>query len=66
MGKVRNFGSASKDLRQTSKNWGKRKVVGVIRDGKYVDPETGEEISLKDRPVKEFSAIYISKMGGLE
>ena len=55
---------SSKDLRETPKNWGKRKVVGAIINGKYVNPNTGEEISLKNKKVPDI--VYWAKMGGVE
>lgn len=55
---------ASYNLRQTPKNWGSRKVVGVIRNGAYVDPDTGEPISLEGRTVPD--RVYFSKLGGIE
>ena len=62
---------ASKDMRATPKNYGKRKVVGVIRDGKYVDAVTGKPIKLskkllKDIKSREFKTIHINKIGGIE
>ena len=56
---------ASKDLRQTPKNYGKRKMVGVIRDGKYIDPKTGDPIILGCKKV-DYSTIHINTIGGIE
>ena len=55
---------SSYDLRETPKNWGKRKVVGVIRSGKYINPDTGDPIELVDKKVP--IAVRISVMGGVE
>jgi hypothetical protein len=56
---------ADKDLRQTPKNWGKRKIVGVIRNGKYVNPATGEEIKISNKKI-DIDRVYIAELGGIE
>ena len=56
---------ASKDLRETPKGFGKRKVVGVIRDGKYVDPETGKPITIGKKKINGIE-VNILKYGGVE
>jgi hypothetical protein len=56
---------ASYNNRATPKPYGKSKVVGIIRDGKYVDPETGREIVL--RPGKRnFGVPRYNFIGGIE
>ena len=57
---------ASKDMRATPKNYGKRRVVGIIRDEIYCDPETGKPIKLSSRPLRDFKTIHINKIGGKE
>ena len=57
---------SSKGMTPTPKPYGKRKTVGVIRDGEYVDPDTGVEIKLSNRPLRDFNTIHINKIGGLE
>ena len=50
----------------TPKPYGKRKTVGIIRDGRYIDPKTGVEIKLSNRPLRDFNTIHINKIGGVE
>jgi len=56
---------ASKDMRETPKGYGKRKIVGVIRDGKYVDPETGKQIKISKKKIKGVTCNVLH-YGGLE
>ena len=55
---------AGKDNRATPKNWGRRKVVGVISNGVYIDARTGLPVSLKDKGIPD--RVRISKLGGKE
>lgn len=54
-----------KDMRETPKNYGKRVVVGVIRNGIYCDPETGEPIVLSNKKLVH-KRLNINKIGGVE
>lgn len=51
--------------RATPKNYGKSKCVGVIRNGKYVEPDTGKpiRISVEHRDIQIPSH---NKIGGIE
>ena len=57
---------SSKGMTPTPKPYGKRKTVGVIRDGEYVDPRTGKPIKLSNKPLRDFNTVHINKIGGLE
>lgn len=60
-------GTAScKDMRATPKPYGKKKCVGVIRNGVYVDPTTGKPVELRKGKIKDFTTIHVNKIGGLE
>jgi hypothetical protein len=63
---MQNFGKASANMRATAKNYGKRKMVGIIRDGKYINPDTGEPIEITGRKVPDISTININRIGGVE
>lgn len=56
---------ASKDMRATPKNYGKRQVIGVIRNGKYINPETGEPIVIKKHKIVR-TCLRVNKIGGKE
>ena len=57
---------SGKDLRATPKNYGNRKVVGVIRDGKYVNPHTNEPIVIQKNKKIKNQKIRINRIGGVE
>lgn len=56
---------ADYDLRETPKNWGKRRIVGCIRNGVYIDTETGKPKDLSDKKVTT-TKVLINKIGGIE
>jgi len=56
---------ASSGMRATAKNYGKKKLIGVIRNGKYVDAVTGEPIVISSKK-RVFSKVLINNIGGLE
>ena len=56
---------ASSDMRSVAKNYGKNKVVGVIREGKYINPETGKPIKITKKKIVA-DKIYINWIGGKE
>jgi len=57
---------ASHDMRATPKNYGKRTIVGVIRNGKYVNPDTNEPIVISNKKLKKAMKVRINKIGGIE
>ena len=57
---------SSKGMRATPKGYGSRKCVGVIRDGEYVDPETGEPITVGEASLDLGKTININVIGGIE
>ena len=56
---------ASQDLRETPKNWGKRKVVGIIKGGVYIDTDTDKPKDLTGIKIKTHR-ININWIGGCE
>jgi len=57
---------SSQDMRETPKPYGKRKRVGVIRDGQYVDPATGEPIVVSTKKKTFGKTVNINTIGGIE
>jgi hypothetical protein len=51
--------------RETPKPYGKRVLVGIIRNGRYVDPVTGNEIQLS-KEKKLVSVPRFNFIGGIE
>jgi hypothetical protein len=57
---------SSKGMRAIPKPYGRTKCVGVIRDGKYVDPDTNEPIEIsKGKPTRGL-CTRINRIGGIE
>jgi hypothetical protein len=56
---------ASQDMRATPKRYGNNRMVGVIRNGKYVNPETGEPVEMS-KEKKDFGIPMFNWIGGLE
>ena len=55
---------SSYDMRQTPKNWGHRKVIGVIKDGVYIETDTGQPVDLSTKKAPE--KVRVCEMGGTE
>ena len=58
---------SSQGMTPTPYPYGRKKCVGVIRDGRYVDPETNEPIELRPGKLEKGRVtVNINKIGGLE